>query len=715
MQAPTLALTPPAESPVTALPQLRRDLRLHPGPSHRDGSPSWTLEDPARGQFFRLGWAEVEMLKQWHRGNAQAVADAVSRDSTLDLDVEDVRHFSGFLHNLQLIDVRGPQDIARIERLADGRKIGWGRWLLKNYLFIRLPLLRPDRFLEWALPWASRLFSRGFLLTTLAAGLLGLMLVARQWDTFTHTFLHFFSLEGASLAALTLFLTKVLHELGHAFACKYFGCKVATMGVALLVMWPVLYTDTTGAWRLTSRRQRLLIGGAGILTELALAAWATLLWSFLPDGMLRSAAFMLATTTWILTLAVNLSPFMRFDGYFLLSDLLQVPNLQQRAFALARWRLREALFGFKDQPEEVFEPWLQRTLLVYAFGTWIYRLFLFLGIALLVYHFAFKLLGLLLFAVEIGVFVVRPIAQEFKTWVHRRKDYRMNRHTLRSLALVALLVLLVAVPWRASIHAPALLRAQQQAGLFVPVNAQVRGSVPEVGQTVAAGQSLLELHAPQLEHDLHSLERRIATLQWQSSFQGHERETAAHLPVVRHELSVARQRLAVLRQQQVQLKIVAPFSGKLIDIASPLVEGQWLPAGEWLATVTGPQGVQVEAFVSEQELTRLTLGATAWFYPEDLSLPAVALTLDDIAQTAQRTLSAAPELASDYQGGIAARLDADRVAVPEQAIYRLLLSAEGASPPLVLRGTVRIEGSARSPLLQAWRNVLAILIRESAF
>ena len=121
------------------------------------------------------------------------------------------------------------------------------------------------------------------------------------------------------------------------------------------------------------------------MTELAIAAFASLLWSFLPEGALRSAAFLLATTTWLLTLGVNLNPFMRFDGYFLLSDLLEVGNLQQRSFALARWWLREQLFGFAEQPPELLPRSLRRGLVIYAFCTWLYRFFLFLGIALLVY------------------------------------------------------------------------------------------------------------------------------------------------------------------------------------------------------------------------------------------------------------------------------------------------------------------------------------------
>lgn len=355
---------------------------------------------------------------------------------------------------------------------------------IEKLSFFRIPLWHPDRFLSATLPWVSPFYRRPFLTLTLLAGVLGLFLAGRQWDTFTHTFLHFFTLAGAALAGLTLCFTKVLHEFGHAYACKHFGARVATMGVAFLVMMPMRYTDTSGSWKLTRQRQLMTIGIAGMLTELALAAWATLAWSFLPDGMLRSAAFMLATTTWIMTLAVNLSPLMRFDGYFLLSDALQVPNLQQRGFAMGRWQMREWLFGLRDAPPEAFPRWLQRTLVGYAFTVWVYRLFLFTGIAILVYHMAFKLLGMLLFAVEIGVFVVMPIVNELRAWSQRRKDYRMNRNMITTLTLSTLALLLLLLPWQRSVYAPALLRAEQQSSLYTPLPAMLDRIEVKVGQPV---------------------------------------------------------------------------------------------------------------------------------------------------------------------------------------------------------------------------------------
>ena len=171
---------------------------------------------------------------------------------------------------------------------------------------------------------------------------------------------------------------------------KYFGCRVSSIGIAFLVFFPFLYTDTSDAWRLRDHKDRLLINFAGILTELHLALISTFLWAILPDGGLKSVAFFIATTSWISSLAINVSPFMRFDGYYVFSDWLKAENLQPRSFALARWQLREILFGFNHSPPEELNPSRRWTFISYAWLTWVYRFFIFLGIALLVYHLAFK-------------------------------------------------------------------------------------------------------------------------------------------------------------------------------------------------------------------------------------------------------------------------------------------------------------------------------------
>ncbi|MFJ5491419.1 HlyD family efflux transporter periplasmic adaptor subunit [Pectobacterium carotovorum] len=704
-------------TPAAGLSPLRDELILHAGPANRDGSPSWTLEDPLRGLYFRIGWAEMAMLSRWSMGNAAQIVAEVNQTSALTLDDSDVQYFNRFLQANSLTRVSGDEAIAQFARQVEQSRVSIWRKLLKNYLFFRIPLWHPDRFLGATLPWIEPFFSRTFLKLTLLVAVLGLFLAGRQWETFKHTFLHFFTLEGAALAGLTLCFTKILHEFGHAYTCKRFGARVATMGVAFLVMMPVLYTDTSGSWKLTRRRQRMAIGAAGMMTELVLAAWATLAWSFLPDGMLRSAAFMLATTTWIMTLAINLSPLMRFDGYFLLSDGLQMPNLQNRGFAIGRWQMREWLFGLGDAPPEHFPRWLQRTLVGYAFAVWIYRFFLFTGIAILVYHMTFKLLGMLLFAIEIGYFVVMPVVNEVREWSKRRKDYRMNRNMTTTLTVSAVVLLLLMIPWQRGVYAPALLRAEQQSSLYMPVPAMIQRIDVQVGQPVHAGQTLFTLSSDALAHERQQLERQIATLNWQSTFQVFNKEAAGDHQRVKQEHEAALQKLQVLQRQSEQLTVRAPIDGVVADMATPLETGEWLGQGEWLAVVTKPTGGLVEAFVSEKDWQRLRTGAKGTFYLQDVSRSSLPLTIVEIASTATRDLNAAPELASIYGGDIATLSDAQRKLHPEQAVYRVLLSLpdDYRAQPQVLRGTVVMDGEAQSLLIRGWKVVSAVLIRELSF
>ena len=716
-------------------PPLRQELLLHRAPDSHDGAPLWTLEDPGRNLFFQLGAAQVQMLARWALGDAQRIADAVSEETLWRVSAAEVQALAQFLDQQSLLQLRGPAAIARLAKEAHAKgQHHWLQWLLHHYLFFRIPLVRPDAFLTRTLPWvAGVFFTRTFARATALAAVLGLFLVARQWNAFVHTFLHFFTLEGALVAALTLGCTKVLHELGHAYAAKYHGCRVATMGVAFMVMWPVLYTDTSGAWRLQSRRQRLQIGAAGMLTETALAAWATLAWSFLPDGILRSAAFMLATTTWLLTLAVNLNPLMRFDGYFLLSDALNVPNLQNRAFALARWQLREWLFGFQDPQPEVFAPWRQRSLLLYAYAVWVYRFFLFLGIALLVYHFAFKLLGIVLFAVEIIVFILRPLYRELTHWSARlfSGQNRLNRRSLLTGAALLMALLLMALPWHTRIHAPALAKPAVQQRLLAPVGAQVAHLAVQNGQTVPANAPLIQLRSPDLAHELQSLTRRIQTLEWQINFQGMRAQTLADVPIAQRELQAARQRLQTLTEQSAQLDMRAPFDAVVVDMAEPLQAGEWVGAGEWLATLAQPQTVAVQAYVTEADLHRIALGDVARFIAQDPSQSAWPLRITAIASTATTRLGQNPELVSALGGAIAAqRAPASARAaaahegpdwVPEQAIYQVTLTPETTSSgePValqhVLSGTVVLEGAAQSLLARALQRAAAVWVRESGF
>jgi putative peptide zinc metalloprotease protein len=708
----TLAVAPKR---LTFLPDLREEIALHPGPTALDGSPSWTLHDPARNQFYRLGWREFEMLSRWDSGSPANLIARLRRETTLDVEPEDVEEMAKFLSLHSLLASRSAEGTRLLLAKAARYRQHWAMWLLKNYLFLRVPLFRPDRWLDRVYPRLAWLFSPAFRNTVIGLALLALYLVARRWDAFVDTFTYLFSIEGAVYFAIALSAMKVVHEMGHALTAKRYGCRVPSMGIALLVLWPVLYTDVTETWKLVSRRERLAVGLAGVVAELGFAVFATLAWSFLPDGPVRGAAFILATSSWISTLLLNLSPFMRFDGYFVLSDWLEMPNLHGRAFAIARWWLREQLLGLGDPPPEELPAGRRRFLIVFSFATWLYRVSVFLGIAVLVYHFAIKAVGIAMGTVEVGYFLMRPVWMEMQALWKLRDRLRFNIRTLATLAGLAGIVLLLAVPWRSSIEAPALLRSATLEAVFAPADG---GKVSAVrvtdGDLVAKGMPLVSLASPDLAYNLAQARSDVTLIEWQLGIQSVAPTLLAKSLVAAHEYEAALATYRGLAAQVAKLEVKAPIAGKIVDLSEELRPGTWVAANERLLAIIQPDRAQIEAYVSEADLARIGVGTRAQFHPEaGWGAPSGAHVVR--IERANARVLAEPYLASRFGGSVPVREMKGGELVPESAVYRVMLEPDGMheAPARVLRGHVVLSGAPESLAARAWRRVVAVAIRES--
>jgi putative peptide zinc metalloprotease protein len=693
------------------LPPLREELSLHPGPPASNGASTWSLHDPVRNRFFRLDWPGFEMLARWSLGDAAAVIAVVNSQTTLTVDEDDVADLLRFLTVNQLVRPITRNAFAGLVAAARAQKHSPFQWLLHHYLFFRIPLVRPDRFLAATcdkVRWAS---SRTFLSLTLVALALGLFLVHRQWDQFRSTLVDMMPPAGLAGYGAALIAAKVIHELAHAYAAKRLGCRVPTMGIAFLVMCPVLYTDVNEAWKLPRRRDRLMVGAAGILAELTLAAWSTTLWAFLPEGPLRQAAFMLCTTTWISTLAINLSPFMRFDGYFLLMDGLDMPNLHSRAFAMARWWLREFLFDLGEPSPEQFSQTAIRRLVAFAFAVWVYRLSLFLGIAALVYHFFIKVVGIGLFAVEIGWFVILPVAMEIKEWRQYKAEIITSRRSRWTMAALGAGILLTVVPWHSHVAAPALLKASRTAGLYAPMGAKLLEIRASRSQTVSAGQTVFVLASPDLDGQEARVSARLTSLHYQieaTSFDPTFREQSLALD---QELAAERAESLGIAAQKNRLTVTAPFDGLVTDILPDLHPGDWISPKDRLATIKAvADDAVVEAYVEEDDLARLSEGDPAIFLPEGSGWDSRPCRIVSIDRTPVLIL-ADPEIAKPYGGGIAVR-GKETALVPDGAVYRVHISGGSTPVPAQLRGTVHIMGRAESLILRASRAAIAVILRE---
>ncbi len=714
---PAAAAAPTA--PPRPLPALRQELRLERGADGVTGAPTWLVVDPVANTYTQIDETAFQLLSVW--GTAATAVDlATAAAATFGLSVSpaQVEELARFLDARHLVVAPRQNGWRHFAEAARRREQGWLGWAVHNYLFVRVPLVRPQRFLDRTLPLTAIFYSRGFWLAIAATGLAGLYLVSRQWEAFKSTFLHLFSWEGLAVYGLALVAVKALHELGHAYTATRYGCRVPSMGVTLMVLVPMLYTDVTDSWRLRSRRQRMIIDAAGMVVELAIACVATALWAFLPDGPMRSAAFTLATIGWVMSLAVNLNPLMRFDGYYLLSDLIGVDNLQERAFAIGRWRMREILFGLGAAPPERLPRRLERFLAVYAWAVWLYRLVLFTGIALMVYHLTFKVLGVVLFAIEIVYFVLRPIADEAAWWWREGRTIRARPRARLTAALAASIGVAVAVPWSTRVELPAVAEAAELTRTYPPRAAEVTALHVAAGQRVAAGDPIATLRAPALEHEATLVARRLALVDMRLARRGADDEDRSRSLTLERERALLHARREGLRREAAELVVRAPHAGEVAEINPEVHPGRHVAQSDAIALVRGHARTIVRGYLGEHDLGRIGDGARGLFAPDDPLLPRAAVELASVSRAAAFSIEIL-ELASRHGGPLAVRPQhvtggPERLA-PETASYLTVFEiAEGNfASGKAERGVILVEGRAESLLARVWRQALKVLVRES--
>jgi putative peptide zinc metalloprotease protein len=576
--------------------------------------------------------------------------------------------------------------------------------------------LRPDKTLDRLLPKLHFLFNKRFYQLTLLLFVIGLWGVFRQWDSFSTTLVDTFSIEGILGYAGAILVVKLLHEVGHAIAAKKCGCRVPTMGVAFLVMWPMAYTDVTESWKLDSHKKRWMIASAGIATELVIAAWSIFMWSVLPDGAFKSLFFFLGTTSIAGTLAINASPFLRFDGYFLLCDTIGMPNLHNRSSAYARWWLREKLFGLGDPAPEELSAELQKFFIVFAFATWVYRLIVFFGIAILIYHYFFKALGIALFLVEIWFFIARPIYQELEYWRKRWPEIGpVIRH--RPAYYIALgTIAFLLIPFDLTVNTQGMLRPEKSFNVLASRPAQVTQLPPSIGSQVQEGDQIIGLSVPELEKKIRQLQTKVEVLNRQFGSSGFDVKTINQQPILKEQLISAKNELDGLLREYERLNRRAPFAGLIADVDPDLFLGEWVPKSFSLVTLITDKDWIVDCYVEEDDLRRLDTGNWGRFIPDAPGLRGVGLTVISIEKDATRVLTEG-SLSSVAGGEILVRPQNNKL-IPERAIYRVRLKVDGHPSKIstgYIRGRVVIFAWPKSILGDVIRNGLAVFIREAGF
>lgn len=590
--------------------ELRPRLRNH-AQIHRHiyrGAVWYVLQNHSTGRFHRFTpVANLIIGLMDGRRSLQEIWDVACNRLGDEVPTQDeVIKLLSDLHRADVLQSDAPPDLHELQQ----RRRTHARMRLKQYignpLSLRFPLFDPDRLLDRLMPWVRPLLGWQSAALWLAAVGWALVLVAMHWQELSGDVVdRVFSVENLLLIWFVFPLIKGLHELGHAIATKADGGEVHEMGVMLLVLMPIPYVDASGATAFRDKRGRMLVGAAGMLVEVFIAALAVFAWVNLEPGVERSIAYNLILVAGVSTLLFNANPLLRYDGYYILSDWLEIPNLAQRANDYLGYLANRYLFGLEGGSSPVAAPGERGWFLFYALASFAYRMFMMVSIVLLVAG-QFFFVGVVLAVWAFATMLAIPAAKKLHyLFASPRLDAHRRRALISSGAIALFAVALVG--W---LPAPSSTRAEGV--VWAPEEAQVRSTVDcfltrvaaVPGRPVRRGDLLIECEDPELAARTRVLQAQLDELDARYNASILTRRVQADMIAEQKAHLAAAMELALRRQTELQLR--SPADGVFVMSDAVNAPGRFTQRGEVLAYVLDEAAAKVRVVVvqGEEDLVR---------------------------------------------------------------------------------------------------------------
>ncbi|HVV02512.1 MAG TPA: biotin/lipoyl-binding protein [Verrucomicrobiae bacterium] len=564
------------------------------------------LEDPFSNQFFRLRPAAYEFVARLRpdRTVEEAWDACLQRFPDEAPGQEAVLQLLSQLYFANLLQYDAATDSAQLFDRYKKRKQRELGFNLLNIMFMRFPLLDPDRFLVKTLPFVGKFISPlGAILWLIVTGL-GVRTVVDNFDALRQQGEGILAPSNLALLYLGLVLIKALHEFGHAYFCRRFGGEVHVLGVMLMIFTPLPYVDATSSWSFRSRWQRCLVGAAGMIVEIFFAAIASFIWARTSPGTLHSLAYNIMFVASVSTLVFNLNPLLRFDGYYILSDLIEIPNLNQRAGMQLRHWSERYLFGVRRSESPAEKPGEAAWYAGYGVTSGIYRVIVFGGVLFAVAD-RFLIIGIVMAAVCLISWVTVPMGRFFR---YLASSPNLDRVRGRAIGVTAgaaagLLLLLAVVPFPCGFRAPGVVKTTQRTALATQAPGEVAAILVRPGATVKRGEALVKLENHELELDLAAAQARrdeVAARLLQAMKE--ESADIAPLTQLRDAVDKDVQKLTVDMEH---LVVRAPHDGIWVAPGIDEFDGRWLSRGSNLGLVVNPRSFEFVATVLQDDVNYL--------------------------------------------------------------------------------------------------------------
>ena len=570
------------------------------------GRVYWVVKEPVGLQYFRFEEEEYAILQMLDgQVSLEEIAERFEAEfPPQTIRVEELQNFVGMLHRsgLVLSDTAGQG--VQLKKKRDERRRKELLGAMGNILSFRFKGFDPERILNGIYPYVRWFFTVPVMLACCALALAALILVMVQFHEFQSrlpSFQNFFAAQNWLLLATVLGITKVIHEFGHGLSCKHFGGECHEMGIMFLVLTPCLYCNVSDSWMLPNRWHRAAIGAAGMYVEVVIASICTFVWWFSEPGWLNYICLNVMFVSSVSTIMFNANPLLRYDGYYILSDILEIPNLRQKASSILNRKLAWWCMGLEEQ-EDPFLP--KRHQLLFAFYTvasFFYRWFILLSILYFLNKvfepYGLKVIGQMIALASLYGLVVMPfwkVYQFFRVPGRWSKVKRM-RVVITLLLLGAVVGGILFIPFPSSVWCLFVLQPHDATSVYVEVEGVLEDVDVKAGDQVERGALLATLSNPDLEIALAELagQRDSYRAQWNSlqKTRFRDEQVGSQITVIRKQLESVEEQLRQKREDWERLKLVAPVAGTVIappQARAPRVDEQ-IDLPTWAGTPLDPE------------------------------------------------------------------------------------------------------------------------------
>ena len=583
------------DNPQPRLPTLRDDLRCTP--IVEDRRHLYIIEDPVRHIFFRIGLEEYLLASCLNQAkNLDDLLEGATARSGVVFTPEQARTVLNWLASRQLLQTEDSAPLLAAAR-QDQAMQETRRFNRLNLVSFKLPLLNPDpflrhvRYLSWLTGWP-------FFLLWLGVGIVALFTLAADWPLFTGQLNGFFGPGNLFRIWLIWFGLKLLHELFHALVCYRYGGRVYEAGVLFILFMPLTYVNAPSSWQFPSKWQRIHVAVAGMFIELFVAFVAVLLWAQNPTSASGFIAHNTVIIAGISSLLFNANPLMRFDGYYILSDLMGIANLYQAGLQYVRSRVSYFFYGSsKPLPPE------KKFIRGYGVAVYLWRFAVLFSLGYLASHLAGGL-GMFITLGAAITWMGQPLINLRRQWplLHQHNP-NLLRHLLKRLLMTGVLLAaaLHLVSWQKRVEAPAVVEYQEQYSVRTKTSGFVTGVLVADGDKIQAGQMLVTLENIELQFVLEQLRLQMAQLDLKIRL-AHSTERLTDLNILQDQKQALVKELVAAEEDTANLTITAPGDGVCISGNLTNLSGTYLGKGQELMWIVSARQKQLTGTAAQNDI-----------------------------------------------------------------------------------------------------------------